>query len=379
MSYNLINQKFNLITPHDFCLDLSNNSDQIFLSKTIYDFIQQLKKAIDNYPHEWEHIKKFVNPYEFINTRVPGEKNPICKYLPISRSFFKLIEILETFQIFDKLNKRTIKSLHLAEAPGGFIEAMIFFCKRKGIQLDRCIGMSLIDFKNNTPSWNRHFFENRSNICIDYGVDNCDMLNPKNLEYFLNKYPPEFDIITADGGFDFSSDFNKQENQCQTLIISEMLYAIALQKTGGTFILKLFDCYTKLTCEVIYILSTLYEKTYICKPNTSRCANSEKYLVCINYINTETNRLKFISFATELLTKSKYIYSMLSLELPLLFINKIEEINAVLGQQQLETISNTLTLITHKSQKEKLEIYKQNNIQKCINWCLKYRFSYNSF
>ena len=48
------------------------------------------------------------------------------------------------------------------------------------------------------------------------------------------------EIITADGGFDFSIDFNKQETLSIKLIFCQICYAIALQKSGGTFILKIF-------------------------------------------------------------------------------------------------------------------------------------------
>ena len=65
------------------------------------------------------------------------------------------------------------------------------------------------------------------------------------------------DIITRDGGFDFSIDFNNQEQNSVKLIFSQICYALAMQKQGGTFILKIFDIFTKSTLELIYILCTL--------------------------------------------------------------------------------------------------------------------------
>ena len=43
--------------------------------------------------------------------------------------------------------------------------------------------------------------------------------------------------ITADGGFDFSVDFNKQEDMSLKLIFSQIIYALFLQKPGGTFVI----------------------------------------------------------------------------------------------------------------------------------------------
>ena len=45
------------------------------------------------------------------------------------------------------------------------------------------------------------------------------------------------DFITADGGFDYSVDFNKQEEISVNLIFCEILYALILQKQDGCFIL----------------------------------------------------------------------------------------------------------------------------------------------
>ena len=53
-----------------------------------------------------------------------------------------------------------------------------------------------------------------------------------------------------------------------------------MQKVGGDFIVKIFDIFTKSTCDILYILSSLYKQVYITKPYTSRLANSEKYIVC---------------------------------------------------------------------------------------------------
>ena len=89
--------------------------------------------------------------------------------------------------------------------------------------------------------------------------------------------------------FDFSIDFNKQETLAVRLILTQVLYAITLQSRNGTFILKMFDLFYKPSVEIIYLLSCLYNKVFIIKPNTSRYANSEKYIVCLNFKYENTN------------------------------------------------------------------------------------------
>ena len=50
----------------------------------------------------------------------------------------------------------------------------------------------------------------------------------------------EVNIVTADGGFDFSIDFNRQEFLAQRLIFCELVTAFSVQKVGGCFICKFF-------------------------------------------------------------------------------------------------------------------------------------------
>jgi hypothetical protein len=168
----------------------------------------------------------------------------------------------------------------------------------------------------------------------------------ENLLYCYKKYFRAMDYITADGGFDFSHDFNNQEDISFKLILSQIFFALIMQKQGGNFILKIFDVFKIKTIEVIYLLCNLYESVFIFKPNTSRCANSEKYIICRNFKN---NNKKIITNIIEnfdlLINKVDVIYSLFNIELNQLFITKLQEINSIYGQQQLENIKNTINLI----------------------------------
>ena len=65
----------------------------------------------------------------------------------------------------------------------------------------------------------------------------------ENLKYCYEKYGNNIDYITADGGFDFSVDFNKQEDLSLKLIFAQIIYAIIMQKKGGHFVIKIFDIF----------------------------------------------------------------------------------------------------------------------------------------
>ena len=51
-----------------------------------------------------------------------------------------------------------------------------------------------------------------------------------------------------------------------------------LFKKSGNFFIKFFDTFTEASLQMIYLIALLYEEVYFVKPNTSRYANSEKYI-----------------------------------------------------------------------------------------------------
>ena len=185
------------------------------------------------------------------------------------------------------------------------------------------------------------------------------------------------ELITGDGGFDFSIDFNKQESLSSKLIFCQICYAIALQKEDGIFVLKIFDIFLESTIDLLYLLSHMYKKVYIVKPDTSRRANSEKYVVCKHFKSDNTySILQKLSTFFPVINSETKIRRFLNIEIPYLYINKLEDINAIIGQQQLENIVTTLSLLDN-NKIDKIENIRKNNIQKCIQWCIKYKLPYN--
>ena len=362
------------------CKEITNDKKKVISLKK---YLNKIKGLIDKHLTHWDNMKKFTNPYEFIHTNIPNTKNSISKIKPISRAFFKLIEIYNTHKLLS-YNDIPIKSFHLAEGPGGFIEATTYLRNNKD---DNYYGMTLLEDKNiNIPGWNKADFllKKYPNIKLVSGVDKKgDLYNEKNLKYIIENHSNSMDIVTADGGFDFSTDFNKQEQVAFRLIFTQVLYALVMQKKGGHFVLKIFDIFEYGTIDILYLLSTFYEKVVLMKPYTSRYANSEKYVICKNfkYDNISDLHKKFIgilSFFNGFDFDKYKINSILDVPIQNYYINSINEINSIFGHQQIENILNTIKIITHKDKKqEKMNNLKCQNVQKCINWCIKNEIPYS--
>jgi 23S rRNA U2552 (ribose-2'-O)-methylase RlmE/FtsJ len=367
---NNSNLDFNIIYKSQVANNENNNNT--IICPSLYNYLIILKQVINVYPEYWDIIKKITNPYEYIHSCVPNYKLSLCKYKPLSRAFFKMIEIVDTFSFLTEKTK--IKSFHLAEGPGGFIEAFNYVRHNKE---DLYYGMTLISDDMNIPSWKRasQLLHNNPNIIIESGASKTgDLFLKENLIYCYKKYNNSMDYITGDGGFDFSNDFNNQEDISFKLIVSQIFFALIMQKTGGNFILKMFDIFKYKTLEIIYLLCNLYENVYIFKPNTSRIANSEKYIICINYKN---NNKKIITNIIEnfdlIINNVDIISSLFNQQLNKYFLTKIQEINAIYGEQQLENISSTLNLIKEL----KVLNLKYNLINNEYSSLFKYLYIYN--
>lgn len=372
MNYCIYNlpRNYNNITEKDIKIQY-NKKINPYINTSLFFYLQKAKKNIDLYDNDWDVYKKITNPLEFLHTQC---KN-ICisQYTPLSRAYYKFIEIYKQTEL--KFSD-SIQSFHLAEGPGGFLEAMTHL--RKYNTNDIYYGMTLIkDNNKNIPSWNKSLklIQSCPKIRIEYGVDGTgDLYSYDNLVYFRNNYEHSIDLVTGDGGFDFSINYELQEETIWKLLFSQLLYAITIQKDGGVFILKCFDIFHDYTLDLIYLCTFLYNKVSIYKPKTSRYANSEKYIICKDFQQHKVSPL-LLDTLYEVFKISNYTnspFKFLNVDFSYLFLNKISEINAIYGQQQIENIYLTLNMIKepkHDKNKKRVQLIIKNNLNYCIEWC----------
>jgi 23S rRNA U2552 (ribose-2'-O)-methylase RlmE/FtsJ len=383
MTYFVLPYLNNIIDPINIKLKFSDKSEKIKnINPSLKNYLNYIKNLISNYLYDWDNIKRYTNVHEFIHTSVPKYNISISKIKPISRAFFKLIEIYITFNIFENMPDN-INTFHLAEGPGGFIEATTYM--RKSNMKDKYYGITLLNNDKQVPNWRKMdiLLKKFPNINIIYGEDGTgNLYHHINLNHCHKKYKNSMDIITADGGFDFSSNFDDQENNVFRLLLTQVFYALSLQKKNGHFILKMFDIFNINSLQILYLLSCFYKKVIITKPNTSRQANSEKYIVCKNFKITDTtqitNKLINVLKILENIDFTQYnITEIIDLPMQKIYADTVIEANSILGNKQIENINATIKLINNKDKSDKLYNLKNNNISKCIKWCVKNSIPYN--
>lgn len=379
-------KKINLLFSNNLSRKINND---VCINKSLNYYLKNIKREIDG-KKDWDKFKRLTYSYEFVSSKVCYGEKQICCYEPISRAFFKLYEIIYNSDIIKRNGEEPIKTFHLAEGPGGFIECIAYYRKNTN---DKYYGITLIDKKDkNIPNWDKcmKLLNKYKNIQILKGPSgNGDLYDVDNLKFMYDNFRNSIDFITGDGGVDYSEDFNNQEQLTINLITAQIIYALIMQKVGGNFVLKMFDCFHSNTVNMIYLLGIFYEKVIISKPDTSRSANSEKYIVCKNFRRVlKPHEIKHIFDNYHNLGDGNIVCSIVDGLPSYNYLLKVQEINSILGQQQLENINMTLNYIfSIKSQnydffmkrnRDKIYNIMKNSIAKCIKWCTYHGFNFNN-
>lgn len=263
-----------------------------FVFQDMYTNMCELKSKIDERDNSklWDKAKRRVNPYELVNVLGTNilQNEKISKhenYVPLSRAFFKLTEIFLSIDIVpDKYKSTPGVIANIAEGPGGFIEALYKQRTVVGLQ-DTFYGITLQPKNRNIPGWEqlqrrkKHFLNNK-NVILKTG----NLYNVKTVLKYSKLFTKQKAwLVTCDGGFDYSNDFNNQETNSRKIIYAEITTTLLIQEKSGSMVCKMFDLFTKFSLQIIYLLTLLYEQVYIVKPLTSRPANSEKYIVATRF------------------------------------------------------------------------------------------------
>ena len=355
--------------------DCSTSVERLLdINRNIHDLLVDQKDKITAYhkTKRWDNYKKLTNDYELVFTTHQGYPS-IANHIPISRSYFKLWEILVDMK--DELAiGATDKAAFLADAPGGFIEAWVNYCGMHAGMSSETYGISLRPSHNVIPNWKlseRYCKDNQ--IKLIYGRNNNgDLYDLQTIHDFVSAVGEHAcGLVTADGGFDFSSDFNNQEEMSLMLLTAEIYTALRIQKSGGSFVLKVFDIHKVETMQLLYVLYSLYEDVYITKPLTSRPANSEKYVVACGFHAGPDVEAHFGKKLHDVLSCG----SSLDLELPASFVSMVVEFNSYYISNQVMHICKTLAF--DNTDATKVDIIR-TQLCKAIKWCHKYSIPINT-
>ena len=348
MSYYILPKNNNKIF-----IEPNINSDDIniYTSYSLYNFYNESKNQLkcliktDESIVTFKNLLKIINPYEYIFSNVQGFKYSISKLKIKSNLFYDLLEIFHTLNILDFFLNKSLRCLHIGE---NYIDSN--YC---------------IDF----------FRENQKNEHVNFEDINEEIYNTIN--------DKRYDFIF----YEIKNINFENLNYYILNIVQVLMILLKYQSNNGMCVIKINHIFYKPIIDILYILSSVYEKVYIIKPNTSNITTFDKYIVCKNFmiddIKKEIYKKYYFGLAhfisVYLQNNNNNILSVLKCEIPSYFINKIDDINIIIGQQQLESIDQIINILKNKNKEEKIESLKKSNIQKSIVWCEKFKIPHNKF
>jgi hypothetical protein len=326
-----------LITP------ICNNEPQIpVISQSLYNcylISHNQISIVSLYDSEmsYDSILKYIIPNYILISGIPGKNTFINKLIFKSIVYFDLVEIYNTHHIID--NKHTMNSLH--------------------------VGPSADESKEGLFSKRTIKYEDDNHICL-VEMNNVTYKQIQGLKY--NNIFYELDDVS-------------NLNTYVTQLMRVLMLLINNQSENGNCVIKINYTFHKPVIDVLFILSSMYNKVYITKPTSSNIVTYEKYIVCCDF-DESTREQNKINYTTLFHFNKKYsgennISRLLDYDLPCNFMNKIDDINLIYGQQQLEFMNTIISILKHKNKFERLDQTLKLNIQKTLQWCVRNNVPYN--
>lgn len=345
-----------ILPKNNFNINIQPNISDIeivpYVSYSLIHYLNDIYRQLliledENDELNIDYINKIVNPFEFIHTNVPGSFTSVSKVKPEANIFFELMEISQICNMTTLLSP-LIKKL------------VIYHITPNYASTNYLINMLRED-------------------CDDIVINEHFDYNTLREKYLCKSLPTKIDLFL----FEFNDvEYTNIQKYLKNMILT-LFIICKCQNNGGTCIIKIDNAFYKVIVDMLFIFSCIYEKVYIIKPSISKITKGERYVVCKN-MNSQMllqNELlaKLEKHIDKLLNDNYVVHSLIQNQIPYHFLNKIEESNVVIGQQQLESYDLLINIFKNKNKDDKIESLKRNHIQKCIQWCERNQIPHNKF
>ncbi|KAK0163021.1 hypothetical protein PV327_006737 [Microctonus hyperodae] len=312
------------------------DDETLFCDKNILQQIIKSKSIFDKFDkHEMRRARTRSNPFETI--RGVFFQN---------RAAVKMAEMDKACDfMFTRPNGLEMHNpLYFADVcagPGGFSEYVLWrrkwIAKGFGFTLRNSNDFKLEEFFAGPPETFHPYYGPKEDGNI------YDTENQKALANLIMQQTKGQGVhfMMADGGFSVEGKENIQELLSKQLYLCQCLVALMIVREGGHFVTKLFDLFTTFSAGLIYLMSRCFKKISIFKPNTSRPANSERYLICQEKLPNINDVIAHLQHANEILldgNKETDLVQLVPLEILQkneLFYQYLKESNDTLGNKQI--------------------------------------------
>ena len=222
-----------------------------------------------------EKIKHIYDAFHIEKSRIAEKYNAGI----VTNAWLKIFEICNVFNL---INKNKVIHFDNAAYPGAFILAINHYCKTHNIEYEWRASSMIDDMKDSVLLQDKFkLYQNYKSQWLMNNECNGDVTNLKNLNFWKETLHHKVTLYTSDLGFETGAD-NRYENQELSHIkphLGQILAGLYTLAKGGHMVVKQYTFFNMLNVSILAILTNLFEEVHICKPITSRCTNSETYIV----------------------------------------------------------------------------------------------------
>jgi len=310
-----IENRFNML---NFTLPKSsiNNIELLFESITNINILDNecllLENKLNDIKNKLDEVYKFnenlLNSILLINYPMKNLRYKVAKIIDVdveflSNAWLKCVEMIKYFNLMD-CSIDNFYYFDNASFPGSFVLASHYYyfntCGRNNQQNKtfEWYANSLIESLDyiKTPLADKYslFNNNKDNWMMYINGNNGDVTNIDVIRNIEKYHDHKVNLYTSDLGFDTSDDYGSQELVHIIPHLGQILCGLVSLKKEGNLVCKLYTYFTQFNINLMFLLTFLFDKVYICKPITSRYRNSETYIVCKNFGGNQNNNYKII-------------------------------------------------------------------------------------
>ncbi len=322
---------------HNSCRLYWRKGEALVHSDEARQLVLAAMRRIDTLSNQrWHFFRKLLNTYDF-NSRE----------IAVNRAFYKLWELLAPHKE-RLLAKSGCNTLHLAEAPGSFVQVvktMSSSVHSVAVSKPPSSYAEVVQKGKAIPT-----FSPEVTSLPGTEFHYVDLMSRDKIAELVHQMyhiaPDGFDLVTGDGGFDEEERYDEKEVLHYKLILGEVVAILLTQKLQGSCILKVFDTFTVTIVHILHLLCCHYTSFTITKPSTSRPTNSERYIVCHGFTGIGTSNKEEL---LRLMDANIVNGMTLSQTVPVAFYALIETVADRLARDQATAI---VTVLEYMQQKE---------------------------
>jgi hypothetical protein len=370
--------KSKVLDPKNWKKDFPEYSYQYPELRKIKDALNKTKHTMDEFrrtPKDDQYFSRFtdtVRPHDPLRGRNGilaaefGAEIVTNAYLKMYETMMFIDPGLEKLAKKREEDDRIFRTLHIAEAPGNFMLAINHYLKTNYPILKwEWMASSWRNINNpvrgaDPSTINTHYLEDQYGLIAQhkdrwiFGADgDGDITSPANLRAFKQevdkRYGGTLNFMTSDVKYvPMNVNFDEEENINKPVHMGHLLCALMSLSAGGNMMLKEFTIFESSSVALLYLAASCFDQLLIIKPETSRPANSEIYILGLGYhplspIDIE-RLLEIMNYIRPLNNEHGSPAILRKKDIPEEFIEQIIKISDKLAKSQIEQLEKNVSL-----------------------------------